>query len=329
MAHLRLFAGLKETAGSGELEIEASTVGEAIEIASGRFGPEFARAVPDARVWVNGEEATTATAITSADEIALLPPVSGGAYAGGGMTISPTSLVAAIAGVGLLFVKDPEVLITALVVVLSAWVIDISSVVQGRGRDLPLGPTLTGILATVAATYTLGPPGMAIGLFSAVALAGLWSVASESNRMLITIAPMVLVGLMASAAIGSMVSVIMRPNSGELRFEIFLVAMLGGGIGAVATYRFPEIPLGDPVLASGIGSLVATLFMAFTNKLDLVSYLLIGLALAAAVVAGRGLGSAIRTRAVHLTEVAPGVMPLFDGAVMAAAVYLPLIRLLD
>lgn len=328
MAHLRLYAELREAAGQERVEVDAATVGEAIEKASERFGSDFARAVPRSRVWLNDAAAEPEYAVSIDDEISLVPPVAGGAYASRSMSVEPTSILAAVAGIGLYMVQDRKILITALVVILSSWVIDISTVVQNRGRDLPLGPTLLGILATVAATFTLGPVGVGLGVASVVAFVGLWAVASESNRMLINIAPMVLVGIMATAAIGSMCSVAMYPYSGDMKIDLFVVAMLGGGIGSVAVYRFPEIPLGDPILASGVGTLVATLLVAMRSGLDLVAYLLIGLALAAAMVAGRGLGSAIRTRSVQLTEAAPGLMPLFDGAVMAAIVYLPLLRML-
>ncbi len=55
-----------------------STVAEVLDAAREEYGPSFAELVPVCRVWVNGESADGSTAVTDADEVALLPPVSGG-----------------------------------------------------------------------------------------------------------------------------------------------------------------------------------------------------------------------------------------------------------
>ncbi len=55
------------------------TVGELIDEAVRRYGVTFraACALP-CRVWVNGEPSTTGAEIGDLDEVAFLPPVSGG-----------------------------------------------------------------------------------------------------------------------------------------------------------------------------------------------------------------------------------------------------------
>ena len=55
-------------------------LGEIIEAACSRFGPTFAEVVKISRIWVNGEEPFQglATRIEPGDEVAVLPPVSGG-----------------------------------------------------------------------------------------------------------------------------------------------------------------------------------------------------------------------------------------------------------
>ncbi len=50
----------------------------ALEAAVARFGPEFAEVVAHSRVWCNGEPAELAQPVGDDDEIAVLPPVSGG-----------------------------------------------------------------------------------------------------------------------------------------------------------------------------------------------------------------------------------------------------------
>lgn len=78
MATLRLFAGIREAAGTARAQVDGSTVEEVIHAASARFGSDFAALVPTCRVWINGEPALETDQVASADEVALLPPVSGG-----------------------------------------------------------------------------------------------------------------------------------------------------------------------------------------------------------------------------------------------------------
>lgn len=78
MATLRLFASIREAAGTGSVTIEGATVAEVIEAAGVRFGAGFVQLVPTCRVWVNGEPAVEADPVSDTDEVALLPPVSGG-----------------------------------------------------------------------------------------------------------------------------------------------------------------------------------------------------------------------------------------------------------
>ncbi len=78
MATLRLFASIREAAATSSVEIEAPTVGEVVAEASRRFGPAFSELVPICRVWRNGEPAAADDRVDADDEIALLPPVSGG-----------------------------------------------------------------------------------------------------------------------------------------------------------------------------------------------------------------------------------------------------------
>lgn len=77
---LRLFAQAREAAGTGASEWPPSTLDELLARARAAYGPEFAAVLGTARVWVNGEEpaAGPATVLTDGDEVAILPPVSGG-----------------------------------------------------------------------------------------------------------------------------------------------------------------------------------------------------------------------------------------------------------
>lgn len=78
MAVLRLFASAREAAGTGSEVVEGATVGEVLDRAVDRHGPEFASVLATCRVWLNGEAVDPATPVSASDEVAVLPPVSGG-----------------------------------------------------------------------------------------------------------------------------------------------------------------------------------------------------------------------------------------------------------
>ena len=75
---LRLFAAAREAAGVGRADVEGATVEEVLSAARARFGTTFAAVLATSRVWVNGEPAADATPVAPGDEVAVLPPVSGG-----------------------------------------------------------------------------------------------------------------------------------------------------------------------------------------------------------------------------------------------------------
>jgi len=78
MATLRLFASAREAAGVGSDEIAGATVGDVLDEARRRYGAGFAAVLDGCRVWCNGEPAAPADPVTEGDEVAVLPPVSGG-----------------------------------------------------------------------------------------------------------------------------------------------------------------------------------------------------------------------------------------------------------
>jgi len=75
---LRLFASAREAAGTARDVVHGATVDDVLAAACARYGDRFAAVLADSRVWVNGEPVSGADAVGDDDEVAVLPPVSGG-----------------------------------------------------------------------------------------------------------------------------------------------------------------------------------------------------------------------------------------------------------
>ncbi len=78
MTILRLFASAREAAGTGRDTFDEPTVAAVIEAACARYGERFVAVLPTCRIWLNGDEVDPSTVVTERDEVAVLPPVSGG-----------------------------------------------------------------------------------------------------------------------------------------------------------------------------------------------------------------------------------------------------------
>ena len=78
MARVRLFAVLRELAGAAEVQATGRTAGEVADALAAVHGERFAAIVAVSSFVVNGERAGRDTVIAEGDEVAILPPVSGG-----------------------------------------------------------------------------------------------------------------------------------------------------------------------------------------------------------------------------------------------------------
>jgi molybdopterin converting factor small subunit len=329
MAKLRLFANLREIAGTARVDVPAATVGEVIDAANMKFGPAFEQGVQTSRIWVNGQEAALADSVGEADEVVILPPVSGGSQPA---TFAPTDLaaflplvVAAVAVVANL--QGQPIWAATLVAIVSVWALDLDSAFTSRARTFaPLAVISAGAASTLAA-HILGPTGYGLAMAIAVAVVLGWAVAFPAYRQVEVFAPTFLVGLMGSLGAASMVLSRSSFTPDEKAVDVFLVATIAGvALGALVT-RLPALPFLDRFSTTAIVSVIAAMASAALWDLDVVGYLMVGLGIAVALVAGQGLSSMLRTGRVMLTERPPGYLPALDGVVLAAAIYFPLIRL--
>jgi molybdopterin synthase sulfur carrier subunit len=143
MATLRLFAHLRESAGTDSVDIEATTVAELIDAASARFGDRFAMGLSSAGVWVNGAAAEPGTTLSPADEVALIPPVSGGATMASQVIGTAPNLLSIALVVSLVAVAwaGPEWFVIVAVGAVLAWVWDVSdTATMTRDAFVPFPP---------------------------------------------------------------------------------------------------------------------------------------------------------------------------------------------
>jgi len=78
VARLLLFASAREAAGVSRDTVAGATVAEVLNTAKRQFGPSFETVLASCTVWLNGEECRPDAPVSDADEVAVLPPVSGG-----------------------------------------------------------------------------------------------------------------------------------------------------------------------------------------------------------------------------------------------------------
>jgi molybdopterin synthase sulfur carrier subunit len=73
-----MFASARAASGVSRDDVPGATVGEVLDAAQRRYGGAFVDVLASCKIWVNGEPAEPSTSVTASDEIAVLPPVSGG-----------------------------------------------------------------------------------------------------------------------------------------------------------------------------------------------------------------------------------------------------------
>ena len=78
MPVLRLFASAREAAGVQQARFDGTTVHDVLTEAVDTFGAGFEQVLATCKVWVNGEPAESTDPLGENDEVAVLPPVSGG-----------------------------------------------------------------------------------------------------------------------------------------------------------------------------------------------------------------------------------------------------------
>jgi hypothetical protein len=215
----------------------------------------------------------------------------------------------------------------ALVAIMAAWAVDMDWAFAARRRAFAALAVVTAAVTATLAAHILGPAGYGLSAALAVAVVLGWAVAFVPYRQVEVFAPTLLVALLAALGSASLILTRSSFTPDSQAVDVFLVAtIVGVGLGALVD-RLPALPFLDRFSTTAIGAVLAAVGAAALWDLDIVGYLLVGLGLSVALVAGQGLSSMLRTGGVMLTERPPGFLPAMDGVVLAAAIYFPLIRL--
>ena len=78
MSRILLLGPARDAAGRRDDVIDAATVADVLVVAVHRYGRPFEKVLSVSRVWVNGEPSTPQQPLGPQDEVAVLPPISGG-----------------------------------------------------------------------------------------------------------------------------------------------------------------------------------------------------------------------------------------------------------
>lgn len=327
MVTLRLFAHLRELAGTSRVEVEGETVADVLAVASSRFGESFAAGLKTAAVWRNGESATMSDPVASGDELAVIPPVSGGSTTmlpGLGDSALVTGLVGLLLLIGTNLAPGAAWWAAGLVLLMALWSVDVAARLEDRGREPATLGILTAIVLAMISTHALGGIGLGMTLYLSVAVVLGWGVANNRLRQLTDIAPSILVALVATAGVGSLMLTRTVYESDQHAISIFIL-VVGLAAAVAAVLERMRTPILDPYSGTALAAVLGAALGALLWGEDVVGFVLVGLGMAVLLVVGRSLGSILRSGRVALADFPPGALGLLDGAMFAAVLYYPLV----
>ncbi len=313
-----MFANLREAAGTARAEFPGATVGEVLDAASAAYGADFAAGLGVANVWVNGDTADLDTAVGPSDEIALIPPVSGGAPT---LTDEATPVLLAVILLATFLIANvvsPQALALAAVGGAMAWLWDLTDTLAARRLGVAAIPALLGTAAAGNAAYRWGVAGLAGGIALGVMLVLVWPLFDARYRDL---QAMGAAGLMVVTAGGGAGALILARIESAVNVAAFLAIMLCGAVAAWLARSFlPEVQGVDPNLAAALGALVGAMVVAVAAaSLETAATLVAAAAAVAGWFAGRVIGSLLRSGDVEHTTRGPGLLTAIDGVVVGAA----------
>ncbi|MEK7252122.1 MAG: MoaD/ThiS family protein [Actinomycetota bacterium] len=326
MARVRLFANLREIAGTSSVDLDGATVDEVLASATDRFGAEFARAMQSAQVWVDGDRVDRHAAVAAGAEVALIPPVSGGAL----VVRSPIGIeiVLVVLTFVVLFVGNAvslEWFTVVTVLVASVWALDLTGATDRRSLPLANAAILLAIGGGAVATFRFGAIGMAGATGGAVIAVLIWSVFRPILRPIDSFAVGVTVAVVAAAGTSAVVLLRLRSRDETLVFLFVLtIAVLVSWLSDRS-----EMPILDPLVALIVGAVLAGAVGGALWAPELLDAIGASIAAAIGLVAGRNLGTLLRAGGFFAQGPIPGSLSYLDGALMAAAAYWAVLTILS
>jgi molybdopterin synthase sulfur carrier subunit len=322
MVTLRLFANLRELAGTRSASFAGDSVGSVVAAAVAAYGKEFERSLDTAKVWVNGDPADAGTPVRPGDEIALIPPVSGGATVRNSQTdVTRAALLASLlVSLVVANINSTETFVFVAVGVALSWLWDIRDVLRSRGAYIDVVPVMASAAAAANGAYAWGGEGLAAGLGVGLMFTLMWAVLDRRIRTLEPVAHASLLGLAAGIGAGSLVLIHVR---GEAESTLFLVVATAAALGAWAVTRYaPPSGALDPNVSGLIAAVLTGILAGIAfDTLTLPVSILASIGTGAGFIAGRTLGSMARAGAVVHTERAPGLLTMLDGPIVAAGLF--------
>lgn len=326
MARLRLFANLREAAGVASADVPGSSVREVLENAVARFGGTFAAGLEPAHVWVNGRQAEGSTPVSPGDEVALIPPVSGGT----GVVRSPVGMELALVGllIAALFgaaAVSLQWLTATAVLVAGVWAFDVADSAARRRLPVAVVPVLMAILGAALAAYRFGIAGLAGATAGGVLVVLAWSVAVPRLRPIESVTASVMLTMVAATGTGALV--VLRLGSEDVT-NAFLVIAVAGVAAAWAAAQLGVRGF-DPVAAALVAMTAAGFVAAAVwGGEEILPIAVAGVGAAVALVAGRNIGSLVRAGGLYTAGSVPGSLSWLDGVFPAAAAFWALVSVL-
>jgi sulfur-carrier protein len=329
---VRLFAALREAAGTDTTEARAGSVSEVLAELAARFGEPFATRAAVASVLVDGQPARGSDPVADGAEVVLLPPVSGGA---GEQTLPRPALGPAAlgaAGVPLVLLAGllagPGWLAAAVVAVAVAVAVDLTEVLAATSaRPVVVAAALPAVGLPAAAALRPGIGWEAIPVWVAAALllaSAAVLVAGRRRRVVAALGATVTVGLVVG--LGAVGVVLLAALPGGFRWLLAIlvlvtVADLGWVVAGTALDGQPVI---GAVLGAAAGGAVTTI--ALSPPLAPASTAMLVVAVLVGAVGGTEARRALMTEAGQDPDQADwrpgagGILGAADGILLAAPV---------
>ena len=329
MPTLRLFARFREIAGTDVLTVDEGTVGEILDGLSTEYGPAFENGLKAAGVWVNGTPSDRTVTVGPDDEVAIIPPVSGGTYAAPqspttrrtAATVDPMDGILAVVVLAALLISawvPLEWFVVISVGAALAWVWDLSEANAVESGTINLYAVLLAPPIAGAATYAWGYAGFAGSLAAAVAISVFWPIFEANRRNVESLGMTTTTAVIAASGTGALVMLRMMSTTIALTFVLIVaVAIIAAQLTAI--YGGQTI---DPNIGTLVGALVAGLIAGIaTTEIDLATGLFAAVAVAAGLIAGRVYGSMARSGTILYTVRARGQLSPIDGLWLAAPLF--------